>query len=188
LVLGKHSGSHAFAEKLKDLGYDLGDNAIKDAFKRFKDLADVKKDVYDDDIVALVDDEVVRSNDRIRLDSLQIVCGTMHRPPKAELALEIDGEVKSCESSGDGPVDAAFNAVKELFPHNARLQLYQVHAVTEGTDAQAKVTVRLEEDGKTVNGQSADTDTMVASVNAYINALNKLLVKREKTAPSALSA
>ncbi|MHA1598112.1 MAG: 2-isopropylmalate synthase [Alphaproteobacteria bacterium] len=188
LVLGKHSGSHAFAEKLKDLGYDLGDNAVKDAFKRFKDLADMKKDVFDDDIIALVDDEVVRSNDRIRLNSLEIVCGTMHRPPKADLELEIDGAVKSCKSTGDGPVDAAFNAVKELFPHSARLQLYQVHAVTEGTDAQAKVTVRLEENGKTVNGQSADTDTMVASVNAYINALNKLLVKREKTAPSALSA
>jgi 2-isopropylmalate synthase len=188
LVLGKHSGKHAFSEKLKDLGYDLGDNAIKDAFKRFKDLADIKKDVYDDDIIALVDDEAVRANDRVRLNSLEIVCGTMHRPPKASLELEIDGDIKSCSSTGDGPVDAAFNAVKELFPHQARLQLYQVHAVTEGTDAQAKVTVRLEEDGRTVNGQSADTDTMVASVKAYINALNKLLMKREKSATSALSA
>jgi 2-isopropylmalate synthase len=188
LVLGKHSGKHAFSEKLKDLGYDLGDNAIKDAFKRFKDLADLKKEVFDEDIVALVDDEVVRVNDRIQLLSLEINCGTVHRPPKASLEMEIDGETKSCTSTGDGPVDAAFNAIKELFPHNAGLQLYQVHAVTHGTDAQAEVTVRLEEAGKTVNGQSADTDTMVASVKAYINALNKLLVKREKTAPSALSA
>jgi len=188
LVLGKHSGKHAFSEKLKDLGYDLGDNAIKDAFKRFKDLADMKKDVFDEDIVALVDDEVIRVNDRIKLISLEIICGTMHRPPKASLEMEIDGDVKTCQSTGDGPVDAAFNAVKELFPHKARLQLYQVHAVTAGTDAQAEVTVRLEEGGKTVNGQSADTDTMVASVKSYINALNKLLVKREKTAPSALSA
>ncbi len=188
LVLGKHSGKHAFSEKLKDLGYDLGDNAIKDAFKRFKDLADLKKDVFDEDIVALVDDEVVRENDRIHLLSLEINCGTVHRPPKASLELEVDGAAKSCTSTGDGPVDAAFNAVKELFPHGAGLQLYQVHAVTHGTDAQAEVTVRLEEDGKTVNGQSADTDTMVASVKAYINALNKLLVKREKSAPSALSA
>ena len=101
---------------------------------------------------------------------------------------EIDGEVKNTDAVGDGPVDAAFNAVQALFAHTARLQLYQVHAVTEGTDAQAEVTVRLEEGGKTVNGQGADTDTMVASVRAYINALNKLLVKREKTAPSALSA
>ena len=129
-----------------------------------------------------------RLNDRIQLKSLEINCGTVHYPPKAILELEIDGIVKSCDSDGDGPVDAAFNAIKILFPHEAHLQLYQVHAVTGGTDAQAEVTVRLAEKGKTVNGQSAHTDTMVASVKAYINALNKLLVKREKTAPSALSA
>ena len=188
LVLGKHSGRHAFKEKLKALGYDLGDNAVEEAFSRFKSLADKKKDVFDEDITALVDDEVLRTNDRLQLVSMEILCGTKHQPPKSELAMDIDGEVKSCKSTGDGPVDAAFNAVKQLFPHAARLQLYQVHAVTGGTDAQAEVTVRLEEDGRTVNGQAADTDTMVASVKAYINALNKLLVKREKTAPSALSA
>jgi len=188
LVLGKHSGRHAFKEKLKDLGYDIGDNAIEVAFKGFKDLADKKKDVFDEDIMALIDDQVLRVNDRIQLVSLEILCGTKHQPPKSELELSVDGEVKSCKSTGDGPVDAAFNAIKALFPHDARLQLYQVHAVTHGTDAQAEVTVRLEEDGRTVNGQAADTDTMVASTKAYINALNKLLVKREKTAPSALSA
>ena len=188
LVLGKHSGRHAFREKLKDLGYDLGDNAVQDAFKRFKDLADLKKDVYDEDIAALVDETVVRSNDRVQLVALEVLCGTMHQPPKAELTLSIDGESISCNSSGDGPVDAIFNGIKELLPHRAKLQLYQVHAVTEGTDAQASVTVRLEEDGKTVNGQGADTDTMVASTRAYINALNKLLVKREKSAPAARTA
>ena len=188
LVLGKHSGRHAFRKKLEELGYELGDNAVQDAFRRFKDLADKKKEIFDEDIVALVDDEVVRTNDRIRLDSLEILCGTTQRPPKAELGLEIDGAVRSCKGTGDGPVDAAFNCIKELFPHEARLQLYQVHAVTEGTDAQAEVTVRLEENGRTVNGQGADTDTMVASVRAYVNALNKLLVKREKSAPAALSA
>ncbi len=188
IVLGKHSGRHAFKQKLVELGYALGDNAIEDAFKRFKDLADMKKDVFDEDIVALVDDQVVRVNDRIRLVALEILCGTKHQPPKAELDLEIDGIVKSCKATGDGPVDAAFNAIKKLFPHQANLQLFQVHAVTEGTDAQAEVTVRLEEDGRTVNGQGADTDTMVASVKAYVNALNKLLVKRERTAPAALSA
>lgn len=187
LVLGKHSGRHAFRAKLTELGYDLGDNAIQVAFKRFKDLADVKKEIFDDDLIALVDDEVVRTNDRLRLVSMEILCGTKHRPPKAELEMEIDGEVKSCMATGDGPVDAAFNGVKQLFPHQARLQLYQVHAVTHGTDAQAEVTVRLAEDGKTVNGQGADTDTMVASVKAYVNALNKLLVKREKTEPIAVS-
>jgi len=188
LVLGKHSGRHAFRAKLKELGYELGDNALNDAFKRFKDLADLKKDVFDEDIVALVDDAVVRTNDRIRVVSFEVLCGTSHRNPKAELELEIDGELKRTSATGDGPVDAAFNAVKALVPHKANLQLYQVHAVTEGTDAQAEVTVRLEENGKSVNGQGADTDTMVASTKAYVNALNKLLVKRQKTAPSALSA
>ena len=188
LVMGKHSGRHAFKEKLRELGYELGDNAVQDAFKRFKDLADLKKDVFDEDIIALVDDEVVRTNDRIKLISLEVLCGTEHRPPKAEMALEIDGNVTSCKATGDGPVDAAFNCVKQLFPHDVNLQLYQVHAVTAGTDAQAEVTVRLEEEGKTVNGAGAETDTMVASVKAYLNALNKLLVKREKTDPSALSA
>lgn len=188
LVLGKHSGRHAFKEKMKELGYDLGDNAVNDAFKRFKDLADLKKDVFDEDIIALVDDEVVRHNDRIHLAELEILCGTKHSPPKADMSLVIDGETKTCSATGDGPVDAAFNCVHELFPHDARLQLYQVHAVTHGTDAQAEVTVRLEEEGRTVNGQGADTDTMVASVKAYVNALNKLLVKREKSAPEALSA
>ena len=188
LVLGKHSGRAAFRAKLKELGYSLGDNAINDAFKRFKDLADLKKDVFDEDIVALVDETVVRSNDRIKLESLEVLCGTEHVPPRAKLKLNVDSEVKETEMTGDGPVDAIFSGIKELTSKEPHLQLYQVHAVTQGTDAQAEVTVRLEENGKTVNGQGADTDTMVASARAYINALNKLLVKREKTAPSALSA
>jgi 2-isopropylmalate synthase len=188
LVMGKHSGRHAFKEKLKELGYELGDNAISDVFKRLKDLADKKKDIYDEDIIALVEDRVIGSDDRIVLESLEIKCGTVHRPPTAGLSLNVDGEMKSCESTGDGPVDAAFNGISELVPHSARLQLYQVHAVTQGTDAQAEVTVRLDEDGRTVNGQSADTDTIVASVKAYVSALNKLLVKRKKSAPDAFSA
>jgi 2-isopropylmalate synthase len=186
IVLGKLSGRHAFREKLKELGYELGDNAVADAFRRFKDLADRKKEVFDEDIIALVDDEILRTNDRINLVSLEIACGT--REPSAKLELSIDGETRGCEASGDGPVDAAFSCVKSLFPTDARLRLYQVHAITGGTDAQAVVTVRLDENGRTVNGQAADTDTIVASVKAYVNALNKLLVKREKQAPSALSA
>jgi len=187
LVMGKHSGRHAFRVKLKEMGYDLGENAIQDAFRRFKSLADKKKDVYDEDIVALVDDEVLRANDAIKFVSLRVVCGSVG-PQTAELELEIDGAVQSVTSTGDGPVDATFNAIKALMPHRAHLQLYQVHAVTEGTDAQAETTVRLEEDGKSVNGQGADTDTLVASARAYVNALNKLMVKRQKTAPGALSA
>ena len=187
LVMGKLSGRAAFREKLSELGYDMGDNAFQDAFRRFKALADKKREIFDEDIVALVDDEIVRGNDRIRFVSLQVVCGS-EGPQTADLAIEVDGEARQMKATGDGPVDAVFNAIKELTGYSARLQLYQVHAVTQGTDAQAEVTVRLEEGGKTVNGQGADTDTLVASARAYMNALNKLLVKREKTAPSALSA
>jgi 2-isopropylmalate synthase len=187
LVMGKHSGRHAFKSKLRELGFELGDNAIEEAFRRFKDLADKKKDVFDEDIVALVDDEVVRSNEHIRFVSLQVIAGSKG-PQQADLELEIDGVVKQTRPLGDGPVDATFKAIRQLFPHDARLQLFQVNAVTAGTDAQAEVTVRLEENGKTVNGQGADTDTLVASCKAYLHALNKLLTKRQKTAPAALSA
>ena len=120
--------------------------------------------------------------------SLEVLCGTEHQPPRAKLSLNIDGDEVQAETTGDGPVDAIFQAIKDLTSQRQHLQLYQVHAVTEGTDAQAEVTVRLEENGKSVNGQGADTDTMVASARAYINALNKLIIKREKTAPAALSA
>jgi len=187
LVMGKHSGRHAFRAKLKELGFELGDNALEDAFRRFKELADKKKDVFDEDLVALVDDEVVRSNERIRFVSLQVIAGSKG-PQRADLELEIDGRAQATTATGDGPVDATFKAIKALFPHDARLQLFQVHAVTAGTDAQAEVTVRLEENGKTVNGQGADTDTLVAACRAYLHALNKLLTKRQKTAPAALTA
>ncbi len=180
IVLGKHSGRHAFREKLHELGYNLGDNALEDAFKRFKDLADTKKDIFDEDIVALVDDEIAHVGERIRLISLEILCGTK-QPSKALMELEVAGKTISCEATGDGPVDAAFNAIKMLFPHEARLQLYQVHAVTSGTDAQAGVTVRLEENGRTVSGHGADTDTIVASVKAYLNALNRILQQKPQT-------
>jgi 2-isopropylmalate synthase len=187
LVMGKHSGRHAFKTKLKDLGFELGDNALEEVFKRFKDLADKKKDVFDEDIIALVDDAVGQHTQRIRFISLRVVCGS-EGPQQADLTLEIDGTRHSVTATGDGPVDATFNAIKKLAPHEAKLLLFQVHAVTAGTDAQAEVTVRLEENGKTVNGQGADTDTLVASAKAYLHALNKLFVKREKTAPAALTA
>ena len=187
LVMGKHSGRHAFREKIKALGYELGDNQLQEAFTRFKDLADRKKHVFDDDIVALVDDEVAKGADRVKLVSLRVIAGS-EGPQQAMLKLEIDGKESEIDSTGDGPVDATFNAINALFPHEANLQLYQVHAVTEGTDAQAEVSVRLEEKGKTVTGRAADTDTMVASARAYVSALNKLLIKREKQAPDSLTA
>jgi 2-isopropylmalate synthase len=187
LVMGKHSGRHAFKMKLRELGFELGDNAVNDAFRRFKDLADRKKEVFDEDIVALVDDEVLRGHDRVKFVSLQVVAGS-RGPQTAELEVELDGVVRSAKTSGNGPVDATFNAIKAIVPHTARLQLFQVNAVTEGTDAQAEVTVRLEENGKTVNGQGADPDTLVASARAYIHALNKLMTKRARTAPAAMTA
>ncbi len=180
LVMGKHSGRHAFREKLAELGYVLGDNAFQDTFERFKALADKKKHVYDEDIVALVDDEMASAHDRLKLASLSIVAGT-EGPQSATLSLEIDGEAHTHTASGDGPVDAIFNAIKALFPHGATLLLYQVHAVTGGTDAQAEVSVRLQENGRSVTGRGADTDTLVASARAYLNALNKLQVIQEKS-------
>ncbi len=186
LVMGKHSGRHAFKEKAKELGYVLADNQLNDAFYRFKDLADKKKEVFDDDIIALIDDEFSKGLDVIKLISLSIYAGT-EGPQFADLSLEIDGEVKQNKSEGDGPVDALFNSIRTLIPHTASLQLYQVHAVTEGTDAQAEVSVRLHESGKTVIGRGADTDTLVASARAYISALNRLMVKREKSIPEEIA-
>ncbi|MBN2905786.1 MAG: 2-isopropylmalate synthase [Rhodobacteraceae bacterium] len=183
LVMGKHSGRAALRAKMKELGYDLADNQLKDVFVRFKALADRKKEVYDDDLVALMrDSSSDAEHDRIQVKFLRVICGT-EAPQSADLILSVDGTEHQVTAQGDGPVDAAFNAIKALFPHHARLQLYQVHAVTEGTDAQATVSVRLEEDGKIVTGQSSDTDTVVASAKAYVNALNRLLVRREKTKP-----
>ena len=181
LPLGKHSGRAALRAKLETLGFDMADNQLNDLFVRFKDLADRKKEVYDDDIVALIrqNDTV---EDHIKFKSLRVVCGT-EGPQTANLTLLVGGEEKSVHATGDGPVDATFNAVKAIFPHGGRLDLYQVHAVTKGTDAQATVSVKLEEDGRIATGQSADTDTVVASAKAYINAINRLIVRREKSAP-----
>jgi 2-isopropylmalate synthase len=183
LVLGKHSGRHALKSKITELGYELGDNAFQDFFKRFKDLADKKKTIFDDDIIALIENEVATEHDKIQFLSLSVQAGTTG-PQFARLELAIEGEKKSALVEGNGPVDAIFKAIRAIVPHeDAKLQLYQVHAVTGGTDAQAEVTVRLEEDGKTVNGSGADADTLVASARAYIHALNKLITKRERAKP-----
>ncbi|KAF0117255.1 MAG: 2-isopropylmalate synthase [Rhodospirillaceae bacterium] len=189
IVLGKHSGRHAFREKVRALGYELGDNALEEAFRRFKALADKKKEVFEEDLAALVDDELAQGTpgeERLRFSLLEVVCGS--RQPTADLELVIDGVTRRVRATGNGPVDAIFIAIRTLFPHEAHLSLYQVHAVTQGTDAQAEVTVRLEDGGRSVNGCCADTDTLVASARAYVNALNRVLVRREKTAPAALSA
>ena len=133
---------------------------------------------------ALVDDSLIVDNkvNAINLKSLKVFAGT-GEPQKAEMTLNVYGDIKQASETGDGPVDAIFKCIKNLYPHDVNLQLYQVHAVTEGTDAQATVSVKIEEKGKTTVGQAADTDTLVASANAYINALNKMIIKRDKTAP-----
>ncbi len=186
LVMGKHSGRAALRSKLAELGYELGDNQLRDVFIRFKALADRKKEVFEEDLITLMNDSVVEEqHDYIQVKFLRVICGTK-APQSADLTLSIDGVDHQVTATGDGPVDATFNAIKELFPHEAHLQVYQVHAVTEGTDAQATVSVRMEENGKIVTGQSADTDTVVASAKAYVNALNKLMVRREKTVPEPI--
>ncbi len=185
LVMGKHSGRHAFKDKIKQLGFELGDNALEDAFTRFKALADKKKDIYDEDIVALLDSES-RREDTIQLESLHITCGTVG-PQTAMLALRVNGEVRRATVEGNGPVDATFNAIGALVPHVAALKLYQVSAITQGTDAQAEVNIRLETpEGRVINGNGANIDTLVASALAYINALCKLqsLQSRETLVPA----
>jgi len=182
LVMGRHSGRAAFRDKLKALGYEIGENRLNDAFRRFKDLADRKKVVYDEDIIALVDDEMAHGQERIRLVALTVATG-LGTQPAATLGLEVDGRRAEASATGDGAIDATFAALREAFPHEAMLKLYAVQSVTGGTDAQARVTVRLEEGGKLVDGQGADTDTIVASARAYVHALNKLLVKRQRTEP-----
>lgn len=185
LVMGKHSGRHAFRTKLSDLGYELGDNAFEDAFNSFKDLADKKKHVFDEDIIALVDDEVAHGDESIQVEAVTVIAGT-GGPQKATLTLDIDGRHVTKEATGNGPVDALLNAINDLVSNEATLLLYQVHAVTEGTDAQAEVSVRLEENGKTVTARAADIDTLVATAKAYVGALNKLMVKRERGVPKSM--
>jgi 2-isopropylmalate synthase len=174
LVMGKHSGRAAFRNKLEELGYGLSDNQFQDAFERFKALADRKKHVYDEDIEALVDQNIATAHDRIKLVSLSIVAGT-RGPQRATMKLQVDDKIVTEEQEGNGPVDATFNAIKALVPHEAVLELYQVHAVTEGTDAQAEVSVRLSADNRSVTSRAADPDTLVASAQAYLGALNKLM-------------
>ena len=180
LVMGKHSGRHAFVHKLEELGYELASNQLEDAFVRFKALADRKKQIYDEDIEALVDEEIAHAHDRIKVLSLTVIAGTMG-PQTATLTLDIDGEHATTQSTGNGPVDAIFKAIRSLVPHEATLELYQVHAVTGGTDAQAEVSVRLAENGRSFTAKGADLDTLVASAKAYLGALNKLTSKRNKT-------
>ncbi len=173
LVMGKHSGRAAFKDKLSELGMRLGENQLEDAFVRFKALADKKKEIFDEDILALLDTEA--PNERYSFATLHLECGT-ESPQTARLGLMIDGHLRTAKKEGNGPVDAIFKAIKSLVldASDAALKLYQVHAITGGTDAQAEVTVRLEREGNMVTGHGSDVDTLVASAKAYVNAINKL--------------
>ena len=183
LVMGKHSGRHAFKEKLRELGYELGDNALQDAFKRFKDLADRKKHVYDEDLVSLVDEEIIHANERIKLEALTVIAGTMAQT--AILTLDVEGVHHTRQGTGNGPVDAIFNTIRAIVPHAGELEHFQVHAVTGGSDAQGEVTVRLKEGNRSATGRGADPDTLVACARAYVAALNKLVGRQTIAAASA---
>lgn len=183
LALQKHSGRNALKSKLKEMGFELGDNAFQDLFTRFKDLADKKKEIFEEDLVALIEDGEQINNELIRFVSLHIIAGSKG-PQIADIELILDGETKTMRSEGNGPVDATFNAIRKIYAHDdAELELYQVHAVTQGTDAQAEVTVRLREGERTVSGTAADADTLVASARAYVHALNKLISRRDYKNP-----
>ncbi len=178
LVLGKHSGRHAFADRLRDLGIDPEVIDFDGAFRRFKDLADRKKTVYNEDIEALVTDQSLHADQRYELKNLSVICGTF-AAPTATVELLVDGTERKAARMGDGPVDAAFRAITELTGNKARLLRYYVNAITSGMDAQGEVAVTLEDDGTRVIGQGSDTDIIVASAKAYVNAINKLAQRKE---------
>ncbi len=180
LVLGKHSGRHAFGQRLAELGYDLGREDLDKAFVRFKALADKKKDIYDEDLDAIVADEIVRIPERYKLVEMNVSSGSF-AAPTATVALEVDGKIRKAALMGGGPVDATFKAIKKLTRSQAHLLSFTVGAITGGTDAQGECTVRLELDGREVLGQGAHPDIIVASAKAYINALNKLATVLQRT-------
>lgn len=174
LVLGKHSGRHAFIDRLKQLGYDLSKEEVQKAFVRFKTLADMKKEIFDEDLDAIVADEVLRDTETYKLLQMNVSSGSF-AAPTATVEMEVEGAPKRTAVMGDGPVDAAFKAIKELTGTTYPLLNFSVGAITGGTDAQGECSVRLKnENGREVLGQGAHPDIIVASAKAYINALNKI--------------
>jgi len=173
LVLGKHSGRHAFRDRLSELGFEVEGEKFERAFKRFKDLADAKKVIFNEDLEAIVADSVVTVDDRFGFESLALVCGS-ETVPTATVRIAVEGDSVEREARGVGPVDAIFKAISELTGTGSDLVQYQVHAVTAGLDAQGEVSVTIEEDGRRVIGNGVHEDVMVASAKAYVHALNKL--------------
>jgi 2-isopropylmalate synthase len=179
LVLGKHSGRHAFRERLVDLGYELSAEDLNRCFERFKELADKKKQIYDEDVEAIVADEVLRIPDKFKLSYLNVCTGTL-TVPTATVRIEVDGQAEEVVvGTGVGPIDAAYNAIAQITGVRGKLLQFQVSAITGGMDAQGEVSLRLEEDGRIVTGQGADADIILAAAKAYVNALNRLHYLRQ---------
>lgn len=172
MVMGKHSGRAAFRSRLDELGIALAEDELNAAFARFKDLADKKHEIFDEDLQALVTDTLTEETpEHYKLTSLEVTSKT-GQVPQARLMLAVDGHEQAASAQGSGPVDATFKAIESIAGSQATLQLYSVNAITQGTDSQGEVTVRLEKGGRIVNGNGADTDIVVASAKAYLNALN----------------
>ena len=185
LVLGKHSGRNAFKQRLIELGIEVnGEELMNATFARFKELADKKHEIFDEDLIMLIssDEAISQDDERFKLLSLKAYFET-GEPPRATVFLSEDDEEKSADASGSGQVDATFKAIESIVASGADLQLYSVNAVTSGTDSQGEVSVRLAKNGKIVNGHGADTDIVVASAKAYLNAVNKLKSGLEKVNP-----
>jgi 2-isopropylmalate synthase len=179
LVLGKLSGRHAFRERLRELGYRLSEKDLELAFNRFKQLADKKREIFDEDIESIVVEEILRMPRRFKLVYINVIAGNL-TVPTATVKMEVDGKLLQEAGFGDGPVDATFKTIKKITRTRSKLLQFAINAITGGTEAQGEVTVRLEEKGNTVIGQGADTDVIVASAKAYINALNKMEFKKQK--------
>jgi 2-isopropylmalate synthase len=181
IVLGKLSGRHAFRERLRELGYRISETDLERAFSRFKQLADKKREIFDEDIESIVVEEILRMPHRFKLVYINVVAGNV-TVPTATVQMEVDGQLMQEAGFGDGPVDATFKTIKKITRTKSKLLQFAINAITSGTEAQGEVTVRLEEKGNTVIGQGADTDVIVASAKAYINALNKMEFKKQKFA------
>ncbi len=184
MVLGKHSGRNAFRTRLEELGISFEkEEELNAVFSQFKELADKKHEVYDDDLQALVSDSIQgNADERIKLISLKVGIETGIKP-KARVTLSIDGEQKHADAEGGGPVDATYKAIESMVRSGCNLQLYSVNNITDGTDSQGEVTVRIDKGGRIVNGLGSDTDIVIASAKAYINALNKVLGHNERAHP-----
>ena len=173
MVMGKLSGRHAFRQRLVELGYTLSDEEVNHSFERFKKLADQKREIYEEDLEVIVSEELAKMADRITLKSFHVASGT-DQVPTATVELDIDGETIEQIGTGDGPVDAVYRTIAAITQTKSTLLMYAVKAITGGTDAQGEVSVRVQEAGRTVSGHGADTDIIMASARAYLNALNKL--------------